>query len=80
MVENDIFTVRCYGKSELAELYFPALSKKMAIKKLKRWIDRCTPLTEALQEGRYAGEPVRRDFTPKEVKLIVSHLGEPFEL
>lgn len=80
MIENDIFIVRCYTKSELAELYFPGLNKKMGTKKLKRWIDRCTPLAEALQEGRLAGEPVRKEFTPKEVKLIIRHLGEPFEL
>ena len=37
-MENEIFTVRCYSKSELAMMYFPELSQEMASQKLKRWL------------------------------------------
>ncbi len=74
---EDGFRLRAYRKSELAMLYFPHLARKEAVCKLKRWIDRCTPLRRELDETEYPPDLRRFDFTPKEVRLIVRHLGEP---
>ena len=76
-MENEIFTVRCYSKSELAMMYFPELSQEMASQKLKRWIRRCTPLMGELAECGFSTSSCRKDLTPREVRLIVRHLGEP---
>lgn len=42
------FSVRCYAKSELAQLYFPELGKQMARQRLRRWMRKCTELEEKL--------------------------------
>ena len=58
------------GRSELALLYFPDLSPKSAWQKLRRWFainPRLQPLTTM----------TRRTFTPAELSLIYSELGEP---
>ena len=57
---DETFTIRAYGKSELAMMYFPDLSKETAIRKL---------ISKKL-----------RSYTPKQVRLIVEELGEPFEI
>ena len=38
MIKEDIFKVRAYGYGELAQLYFPNISKKSASAQLRRWI------------------------------------------
>lgn len=59
----------------IAAEYSPTISHKGAVKKLSRWIRRCTPLLTALhQVGYYTGV---RDLTPAQVALIYHHLGEP---
>jgi len=75
-MEKELFTVRCYGKAELALLYFPMLQKESAVKKLRRWIHKCTPLYKELSEAYHM--PAMNSFTAKEVKLIIKHLGEPY--
>lgn len=74
-METELFKVRCYGKSELAHLYFPLLDKKMALKKLTRWIKKCTLLRRELETEDY--QPLQKTYTAREVRLIVRHLGEP---
>lgn len=76
-MENKAFTVRCYSKSELAGMYFPTLKRAIAVRKLRRWIIGCTPLMEELEQGYYS--PLMRTYTAREVKIIVHHLGEPFD-
>lgn len=76
--KEEIFKIRCYGKSELARMYFPNLERKTAVGKLKRWIDRCGPLSEELNRIKEPVKTIRFDFTPKEVGLIVRYLGEPY--
>ena len=70
------FEIRSYGKSELAMLYFPdAQTASGALSNLNFWIRRCTELRNAL---RGCGMPRNaKCYTPKEVKLITYHLGEP---
>ena len=69
---DETFTIRAYGKSELAMMYFPnSSSKRSALRKLQHWIS-INPRLSALigSSGNY--------FTPKEVQLIVDEVGEPF--
>lgn len=70
-----MFTVRPYGKAELALLYHPSSSPETAMKTLYRWIKGCPQLVEELETMRY--NPKRRTFLRPEVEAIVRHLGEP---
>ena len=70
------FTIRSYTKSELALLYFPTTSDPhVAVNRLMSWIHRCQPLLAALQAGGY--RKTAKWLSPREVRLIVDHLGEP---
>ena len=62
--------IKTYGRSELAMLYFPSLLQKSAWQKLKSWLT----LNPAL---RSLADLTRRTFTPAEVQLIFTQLGEP---
>lgn len=73
--EDVPFQMRMYRKTELACLYFPYTDKKGALMNLWRWIKRCTPLDQALQEAGY--DKYRKYFLKREVELIVKFLGEP---
>ena len=69
------FRIREYGKTELAVLYSPCLRTVTAVKKLRRWIRGNRALMAALAEAEY--NPRRLSYTPREVELIVRHLGAP---
>ena len=71
-----MFKIQPYGKSELALLYFPnAATVSGALSNLNYWIRRNKALNKALKK---CGMPPRsKSFTPKEVALIIEHLGEP---
>ena len=62
--------IRSFKRSELAQLYFPTLLQKSAWQKLKSWM----LLNPSL---RKLADLPRRSFTPAEVQLIFTHLGEP---
>lgn len=64
--------------SELAGMYFPGCSTpKNAVRSLQRCIKRCTNLTIALAETGY--KPYNhRWLTPKQFKLIIENIGDPF--
>ena len=72
------FIVICYGKSELAILYFPALRPEIALQKLKRWIKKCKALFNELTKEEYGYRSSDKNYTAREVKLIVHYLGAPF--
>lgn len=74
--EEENFPIRMYRKQELAMLYFPDCSKEAASKNLRRWIKRCTPLTEELNKNGYHKQ--HNFFLKHEVALIVAYLGEPY--
>ena len=59
-----------FGRTELAQKYFPKLCPEAAWHKLRSWL-KINPRLEFLYELR------RRTFTPAEVQLIYSQLGEP---
>ena len=73
MVEK--FKIRSYGYGELAQLYFPNISKKSASAQLRRWIKSSkTVLTMLISHGY---KPGLRLLTPAHVKIIVDEFGEP---
>lgn len=69
------FTIRSYGRTELALLYSPHISPDTAWRKLRRWIARYPGLTEQLCSLGYDGST--RSFTSHQVRAIVDALGEP---
>ena len=44
------FVIRPYRKAEFAQLYFPDLTPRCALRKLHRWIERSDALRRALYE------------------------------
>ena len=68
------FTVRVYGLQELATCYFPGSTPHSASHRLRSWM-RTDRLSEALEEAGYV--PGQRLLTPKQVAVIVEHIGEP---
>ena len=73
---NNDFEIRTYGKSELAMLYFPnAETTKGALSNLSFWIRSNKKLVKKL---RKCGMPPKsKSYTPREVALIIHHLGPP---
>ncbi len=70
---DEKFIIRAYGKSELAMMYFPKLSPETAMKLLKTWL-RVNPRLQHLVGSK------AKFYTPKQVKMMVEELGEPFDL
>ena len=68
----DIVTM---SKRELAQLYAPELTPHAAVNRLMNWIQHHPALTSALQQTGY--RKTARIFSPRQVELIVEHLGEP---
>ena len=66
------FEIRAYGKSELAMIYFPDVSKETALKRLNVWL-KINPRL------RYLLNPNIYNYTPKQVRQIVEEVGEPYE-
>ena len=73
--EKGTFTVRSYTKSELAHLYNPQLTLKNATQVLRRWILHNAELHAELSLLGYQDR--NRILTPRQVKVIDDHLGEP---
>ncbi len=71
-MKNEEFVIRYYGKSELAMMYFPELSKESALKKFRFWLS-LNPRLRSLISKQI------RSYTPKQVRLIVREIGEPFD-
>ena len=61
---------RTFGRTELAQSYFPHLSSEGAWHKLRSWLQ-LNPRLRPLLLNR------RRTFTPAEVQQIFYELGEP---
>lgn len=74
-MNEDFFRVRAYSKAELAALYNPNECITVSLQILSRWIRKNPTLMKELAEINY--NKFRRGFTPKEVELIVKHLGTP---
>lgn len=61
---------KTFGRSELAQQYFPQLTAMSAWRKFKEWLEFNPRL-------RDLASLTRRTFTPAEVDLIYAELGEP---
>ena len=69
-MKDEPFTIRAYGKGELAMIYFPKLSPESAANKFRTWLKLNPRLKHLVSRSS-------NDYTPKQVKLIVDELGEP---
>ena len=63
-------TIRTYGRTELAQLYFPAICPRAAWAKLRLYMSDYPQLHPLLSN-------TRRSFLPIEVSLIFDTLGRP---
>ena len=62
---------------ELALRYFPKSNPKSAVTQLRKWIVRCTPLRERLDELYF--KKGQRVLTPLQHEAILQDLGDPGE-
>ncbi|KAA6327783.1 hypothetical protein EZS27_023255 [termite gut metagenome] len=69
------FRIRSYGKGELALMYFPHKTLKLAGRSFKKFVDDCPGLTEKL--AKMGVKPFSKTYTPAQVRLIIEALGEP---
>lgn len=65
-MREEKFEIRSYGFQELGTKYFPFSQPKSASQQLKRWI--------RFDAGYHDGQ---RMLTPRQVRLIVTHLDPP---
>ncbi len=72
---NEQFKIRAYGFGELAQLYFPNITKKSASAQLRRWIKLSNSVMSDLENFGY--KPGIRLLTPAHVRVIVEEFGEP---
>lgn len=63
-------------KRELARLYSPNVCPKSALRLMNAYIHRAEGLLSALEATGYSHHA--RHFTPKQLALVLEHLGEPF--
>lgn len=71
-----MMTIREYGRTELAMLYFPHIEPGSAWRKLRNWIELDPALASRLKKSGYQ-QSSQRHFTPNQVRLIMEHIGWP---
>ena len=64
-------------KWKLALMYSPHLSRKSALRLLNQYIHRAKGLLPALEATGYSRSA--RHFTPRQLALVLTYLGEPFD-
>jgi hypothetical protein len=69
------FEIRTYGFNELAQLYFPNVTKESATKMFKIWINASSTLIENLK--RVGWKKNAKKLTPKQVKELLEHFDPP---
>ena len=72
-MNEEKFIIRAYGKSELAMLYFKNYTQESAMTRFREWLRVNPRLRHLIDRNRHF-------YTPKEVKMIVGEVGEPFSL
>ena len=72
-MEHSDFVVKCYNKQELAQMYFPDLTIRASVNKLRRWMRRCKPLMNEILSTDF--HPKTKAFSVREVRLITYYLG-----
>lgn len=69
--------IKSYPKNFLAQLYFPELKPRSALRAFNRWIDGDRDLKTELQKIGYFEHHQAHYFTKKEVALLFEYIGEP---
>lgn len=69
------FVVKCYNKQDLAQMYFPDITVRASVNKLRRWMRRCQPLMDEILSTDF--HPKTKAFSVREVRLITYYLGKP---
>lgn len=69
------FRIRSYRFGELAQMYFPSISKKSAAAQLRRWIRTSKTVLPKLENLGY--KIGNRLLTPAHGKVLVDEFGEP---
>lgn len=67
--------MKTYLKAELAQMYFPMLDARLAMRRLRRWIHKNPELETALSECHVSKNAAY--FSRKQVSLIVEYFDEP---
>jgi hypothetical protein len=70
------FEFRTFGFGELAQLYFPHVTKASASRMFSQWIYNSPELTLKLTEMNWKKRA--KYFTPKQVKVLIGHFDPPF--
>ncbi|MFT3738503.1 MAG: DUF4248 domain-containing protein [Breznakibacter sp.] len=70
------FEIRTFGFGELAQLYFPHVTKASASRMLSQWIYNSPELVLKLSELSWKKRA--KYFTPKQVNLLVRFFDPPF--
>ena len=70
------FETRTFGFGELAQLYFPYVTKASASRMFSQWIYNSPELLANLTGLNWKKRA--RYFTPKQVKVLIEHFDPPF--
>ena len=69
------FKIKSYGVGELACLFLPMLNNRSASNQFRSWIKKNEKLKQALIDVGFQNR--QKIYTPKQVQIIIEHLGEP---
>ncbi len=72
---DDKFKIKSYGYGELAQMYFPTITKQSATVQFRRWIRINNKLLDELSLAGF--KRYQKMLTPKQVEIIVRFIGEP---
>ena len=61
------FVVKCYNKQDLAQMYFPDITVRASVNKLRRWMRRCQPLMDEILSTDF--HPKTKAFSVREVRF-----------
>lgn len=70
------FEIRTFGFGELAQLYFPHVTKASASRMFSQWIYNSPELVARLTELDWKKRS--KYFTPKQVKLVTFYFDPPY--
>jgi hypothetical protein len=70
------FEIRTFGFGELAQLYFPHVTKASASRMFSQWIYNSEELVKKLSDLNWKKRA--KYFTPKQVKELIRHFDSPF--
>ncbi len=69
------FKIRTYGFCELAQLYFPNVTKESASKMFRIWITSSSILMKKMQKIEWKKNS--KNLTPRQVKILIDHFDPP---